>query len=48
MFKEKEGLTTRTRRVLMKKREYPKRLRFLVLIFASWYASIAIVPRAKG
>lgn len=41
-------LTTIRANELKKKRVYPAKLRFLVLIFASRYANIAIVPRAKG
>lgn len=45
---EKSVLTTKTNKVLAKKRVYPNMLRFLVLIFDSLYASIAIVPSANG
>lgn len=41
-------LTIKTAREQMKNRTYPKRFRFLVLIFASQYASIEIVPSANG
>lgn len=43
-----ELLTTRTKRVLMKKRKYPNRFLFLVLIFDSLYVNIANVPSANG
>ena len=45
---EKAVLTTKTNKLLAKKRVYPNMLRFLVLIFDSLYASIAIVPSVNG
>jgi hypothetical protein len=47
-YKDERILTTKTKRVLRKKRAYPNKFLNLVLIFASLYVSTAIVPRAKG
>lgn len=47
-WKKESGFTIKTMREQMKNRTYPKRFRLLVLIFASLYASIEIVPRANG
>lgn len=41
-------LTRRTKKVVAKKMVYPAKFRILVLILDSWYARIAIVPRANG
>ena len=41
-------LTTKTKREPIKNNTYPNRFRFLVLIFASLYASKASVPTANG
>lgn len=45
---KKNKLTKMRPNVLKKKRVYPVRLRFLVLLFASLYARIAMVPKANG
>lgn len=46
--KNETMFTIKTKREQMKNRRYPKRFRFLVLIFASQYVSIEIVTRANG
>lgn len=47
-IKEQFDFTTKSMRVLAVKSEYPNMFLRLVLIFDSLYASIDIVPKAKG
>jgi len=48
MHSDEKWHTTTQRRVLKQKRVYPTIFRFLVSIFGSFYASIAVTPTANG